>query len=133
VGGGVRRPLRERVWFWRPEWYWFGWQTLLPFYKGGDEWDWHTIVLGWTITGRVIIATRRCPQTGKCAGTELGPDWPADPYSDFDDDRPPHVMIRHGRIAMHSEACWCRDERGANDRRWVGEHHSECAECRAAQ
>lgn len=76
----LRRPLRERVWFWKPEWYWYGWRTLIPFYRGGDEWDWHTICLGWTVTGRIIIATRRCPQTGRCAGEPLGPDWPADPY-----------------------------------------------------
>lgn len=38
-----------------------------------------TIVLGWAVTGRVVIATRRCPRTGKSAGVDLGPDWPADP------------------------------------------------------
>lgn len=79
-----RRPLRARVWFWKPQWHWFGKRTLIPFARGGDEWDWHTIVLGWTITGRVIIATRRCPGTGRCAEdfAEFGlrPDWPADPY-----------------------------------------------------
>lgn len=49
---------RPRLWFWKPEWYWFGWRTLSPiwFHKGGDEWHRHTITFGWTITGRVIIA-----------------------------------------------------------------------------
>jgi hypothetical protein len=68
------------VWFWKPQWYWFGWRTLIPFSRGGDEWDWHTFVLGWTITGRVIIATHRCRGTGKCAEDfrEVGlVDWPA--------------------------------------------------------
>lgn len=84
----AKRPLLARVWFWKPQWYWRGWSTLVPFYRGGDQWDWHTIALGWTITGRVIIATRRCPQTGRCAGAEIGPDWPNDPYSylDLDED-----------------------------------------------
>jgi hypothetical protein len=81
---GHRRPLLARIWFWGPQWYWFGWRTLIPFSQGGDEWDWHTIVLGWTITGRAIIATHRCRGTGKCAEDyrEVGlrPDWPADPY-----------------------------------------------------
>lgn len=71
------RPLRERVWFWRPSLHWFGWRTLSPVSTGGDEYDWHTIVLGWTITGRIIIATRRCPKRGRCAGAgPLAPDWP---------------------------------------------------------
>lgn len=72
-----RRPIRKRIWFWRPELCWYGPTTLLPWYRGGDEYDWHTIVLGWTVTGRIIIATRRCPQTGKCSGVRsLAPDWP---------------------------------------------------------
>lgn len=72
----MRRPLRQRIWFWRPQLHWFGWDTLSPVHRGADEWDWHTIVIGWTITGRLIIATCRCPQTGRCAGMELAPDWP---------------------------------------------------------
>lgn len=61
-----RRPLRSRIWFWRPQWHWHGWSTLLPWFTGGDEYDWHTVGFGWTVTGRVIIATRHCPATGKC-------------------------------------------------------------------
>lgn len=77
----MNRPLRHRIWFWKPEWHWFGWRTLVPFYRGGDEWDWHTVVFGWTITGRVIFATRRC----NCDdGVALLPDWPADPWAEFD-------------------------------------------------
>jgi hypothetical protein len=49
-----------RVWFWKPQWRWFGWATLLPFYRGHDEYSRETIVIGWTITGRVIIATHYC-------------------------------------------------------------------------
>lgn len=87
----MRRPLRERVWFWKPELHWFGPKTLLPFGRGGDEWDWHTIVLGWTVTGRMIIATRRCTGTGRCRDDieELGglqPDWPANPYPSITDE-----------------------------------------------
>lgn len=72
-----RRGLRDRVWFYRPV---LGW-SWAPWRKGGDEWDWHTIVLGWPWTGQVVYATRRCPMTGRCSDTEpLSPDWPADPY-----------------------------------------------------
>ena len=93
----TKRPLSHRVWFWKPQLHWFGWRTLVPFYRGGDEWDWHTIVLGWTITGRVIFATRRCSGDGRCGDIEvLAPDWPADPYAELEqtriadgDDEPP--------------------------------------------
>lgn len=82
----MRRPIRARVWFWKPCWYWHGWTTLIPFFRGGDEYDWHTIGFGWTVTGRVIIATRRCPQTGRCDPArnddyELAPDWPVGGYA----------------------------------------------------
>ena len=49
----VRRP---RVWFYRPQWHWWGPRTLLPFYVGGDEWGRRTLVFGWTVTGRVVVA-----------------------------------------------------------------------------
>lgn len=83
----MKRPIKERVWFWAPQWYWFGWKTLVPIRFGGDEYDWHTIMLGWTVTGRVIVATRRCPQTGKCSDIEepLVPDWPIGYRIDEDD------------------------------------------------
>ena len=55
------RPWSARIWLTRPQWYWFGWQTLVPFYGGSDEYDWHTVTLGWTVTGRVTFATRPCP------------------------------------------------------------------------
>lgn len=48
------------VWFWRPQWHWFGWMTLLPVQPGHDEYGRWTLVLGWTITGRVIIALWKC-------------------------------------------------------------------------
>lgn len=75
----AKRPLRARVWVYRPQWHWFGLRTLIPVYTGADEWDWHTIVFGWTVTGRVVIATHRCRQTGKCKDLErLNPDWPTE-------------------------------------------------------
>lgn len=46
----------KRVWLWGPQWHWFGWQTLSPVYFGYDEFYRRTVVLGWTITGRVIVA-----------------------------------------------------------------------------
>ncbi|MDQ0102315.1 hypothetical protein J2T10_001961 [Paenarthrobacter nicotinovorans] len=50
----------SRVWFWKPQWYWFGWKTLIPAYFGHDQYARQTVMLGWTITGRVIVAVRDC-------------------------------------------------------------------------
>jgi hypothetical protein len=47
------------VWFIRPQWYWYGWATLVPFFIGGDEFGRRTVVFGWTVTGRVVIAISR--------------------------------------------------------------------------
>jgi hypothetical protein len=44
-----------KPWFYRPQWYWYGWKTLLPISLGGDEWCRRDLVLGVSITGRVII------------------------------------------------------------------------------
>ena len=49
-----------RIWFYRPQWYWHGWKTLLPIYRGHDEYARWTLVLGWTITGRIVIALGYC-------------------------------------------------------------------------
>lgn len=49
----------SRVWFWAPEWHWHGWSTLSPVHLGGDEYGRRTVVFGWTITGRVIVAVSR--------------------------------------------------------------------------
>lgn len=100
-----KRPITERVWFWKPSWYWFGPRTLVPFATGSDEWGWHTIVLGWTITGRVIIAWRQCPRTGKCAEPGMIDDpnwnveaeWPADPYADHEFDEDPFPRLAYYR------------------------------------
>ena len=48
------------IWFWKPCWYWHGLSTLVPFLYGHDEYARRTIMLGWTITGRVIIALWGC-------------------------------------------------------------------------
>ncbi len=61
----MRRPLRTRVWFWKPQWYWHGWKTLSPVMFGDDQWHYKTLVLGWTVTGRVIIALYEF-RDGKC-------------------------------------------------------------------
>ena len=51
----IRHPAR--LWFYRPAFHWFGPRTLLPVFFGWDEYDWHTVVLGWSVTGRMVIAT----------------------------------------------------------------------------
>lgn len=51
---------KKRVWFYKPEWYWGGWRRLFPVWTSHDEYSRETLVLGWDITGQVIIATRYC-------------------------------------------------------------------------
>ena len=48
------------IWFWKPQWYWHGWRTLIPVYYGHDQYARWTVMLGWTITGRAIIALWGC-------------------------------------------------------------------------
>lgn len=49
-----------RIWFWRPQWHWFGPLTLIPFNYGHDEYARRVLVFGWTVTGRVLIAVWGC-------------------------------------------------------------------------
>lgn len=65
----------KKVWFWRPSWYWFGWDALLPFNRGHDEFSRSTVVLGWTITGRVIIPLWSCGDEDCYTQTLLWNDW----------------------------------------------------------
>lgn len=51
---------KHRVWAYRPEWYWWGWSTLLPINLSHDELARRTLMLGWTLTGRVVIALWPC-------------------------------------------------------------------------
>lgn len=44
-----------RVWFYKPTLWWYGWRTLLPVWRGGDEWGRRTIVIGWNFTGQVVV------------------------------------------------------------------------------
>lgn len=50
----------SRIWFWKPQWHWFGWRTLVPFMYGHDQYARRTILFGWTVTGRIIIALWDC-------------------------------------------------------------------------
>lgn len=52
--------MQSRIWFWKPCWYWFGWKTLIPFLYGHDQYARRTLLFGWTITGRIIIAVWGC-------------------------------------------------------------------------
>lgn len=53
----LRTARKSRFWFYRPEWYADGWS---PIYRGHDEHSRRTVVIGWPITGRIVIATRYC-------------------------------------------------------------------------
>jgi hypothetical protein len=57
---------KPRVWLYHPEWYWHGWSTLWPVRYGSDEWGRWTVMLGWTITGRVVIALWRYDENHAC-------------------------------------------------------------------
>jgi hypothetical protein len=46
----------RRVWFYRPQFYWFGWKTLVPWYLGRDEHNRRTVALGWSVSGRIVFA-----------------------------------------------------------------------------
>lgn len=50
----------HRIWFYRPQLYWHGWSTLLPVARGHDEYARWTLMIGWTITGRIVIALGDC-------------------------------------------------------------------------
>jgi len=50
----------RRVWFYRPEWYWYGFRTLIPFSYGHDEFACRVLVFGWSFTGQVCIAVWGC-------------------------------------------------------------------------
>lgn len=63
---------RAVIWFWKPQWHWFGWMTLVPFMVGHDEYARRTIVIGWTITGRVIIPLWFCGSSD-CLHEALNP------------------------------------------------------------
>lgn len=52
--------MADRVWFWGPQWHWFGWKTLSPFQYGHDEYARRVLVFGWTVTGRILIAVWGC-------------------------------------------------------------------------
>ena len=49
-----------RIWFLRPQWYWYGWSTLIPFYYGHDQYARRVLAFGWTVTGRIYIAVWNC-------------------------------------------------------------------------
>lgn len=91
-----RRPLRTRIWFDKP---WLGYLKpedgfylskgwWKPWSQGCDEFNWHTLALGNPVTGRVVIAYKRCPGTGSEACVEhatlfpeeFARDWPIDAY-----------------------------------------------------
>lgn len=52
--------MPRRVWFYRPQLYWCGWKTLIPFFTASDEYGRRTVCLGWMITGQVVIAYKTC-------------------------------------------------------------------------
>lgn len=103
----ARRPWRERVWFYKPQIF-KSWHMLDPWSHGGDEFNWHCLIIGFPWTGQIIIATKPCTGEGKCGEDLLDPDmkpewilaseWPLDTYG-------------HDHSKPESECtnpnCWC--------------------------
>jgi hypothetical protein len=57
----LRKARRAaRIWFYRPELWWRGWKTFIPIQLGHDEYARRTLLLGWTVTGRVVIPLGDC-------------------------------------------------------------------------
>jgi hypothetical protein len=56
-GCGLDDPIpdypKTRFWFYRPSWYFY---RFSPVWFGNDEWNRKTIVLGWNVTGQLVIA-----------------------------------------------------------------------------
>lgn len=53
----LRRVRKSRVWFYRPSWWFDGWS---PIAVSHDEFSRRTLVVGWAVTGRIIIALGYC-------------------------------------------------------------------------
>lgn len=83
----------SKFWFYKPQWFWDGWRTFVPFHLGGDEWCRRTLCIGWYITGQVIIPFRACPGGDGCGGMVNGGAYIVDgrniylddPYINLDD------------------------------------------------
>lgn len=50
----------------RPEFDPKSWKSLVPFMRGADERDRHTLVIGYLWTGRVVIAYYQCSGGSEC-------------------------------------------------------------------
>lgn len=104
----------RRVWFYRPQWYWHGWKTFLPFMLGHDEYAHRVLVFGWTITGRMLIAAWEHLHRGDPLDTVLDESHEAKPsgmratlatwkaygplamrqrFDDYDSMQSPHVLV----------------------------------------
>ncbi len=55
-GRNIPEATVKRFWFYRPEWYFPTWK---PIWLGGDEYYRRTIVIGYNVTGQLVIAVGR--------------------------------------------------------------------------
>lgn len=123
----MKRPWRSRVWFYKPQLPLFvlnilddyEWKqptlrerlwSLVPLARAGDEFNWHTVVIGWNITGQIVIATRGCTGKGRCA-EELA-----------DEDIPDHFVLAspwpvdafgHNHVECDNPECYCVEDAAA--------------------
>lgn len=66
------RKWRDRIWLYRPGSWCPGWRVVQ--WRNGDEYDWHTLVVGSRLTGAVVVvALHPCRGTGRCADLTIPP------------------------------------------------------------
>lgn len=95
-----RRPLRSRIWYYRP----FSYLSWKPVSIGGDEFNWHTLVIGTPLTGQLVFATGECDGLGDCA-------WYAEECPEAYAYRWPFDLLGHNAQGpCDKQDCYCQEE-----------------------
>ena len=63
---------KRSPWFYKPQWYF---PRRPPVWLGGDEWCRRTLVLGWNVTGQIIIPLRECRGCEDCGPHVIDGRW----------------------------------------------------------
>jgi hypothetical protein len=85
LGGIMKRPLRERIWFYKPEWpkgdegFVFK-HDFVPFHLGDDEYHWRTWVFGTNLTGQIVFAAYEFECDDEWCRPSDYPGWPVTMY-----------------------------------------------------
>lgn len=86
-GMSSKRPIRKRIWFYKPAWPRDGEGFSLkhdfqPFSLGDDEYHWRTLVIGTNLTGQIVIALHefKCDDCDEGCPPKDYPGWPVTIY-----------------------------------------------------